>query len=595
MRENAQLRVQSTAKDEAIGESHGQAEANTPRRRWFYPTRHNLALLLLMVIAGTLRGYNLNWDHGLLFHPDEANVIHATNRLSIPNKLDPDFFAYNGFLLYLFRIASDVVGLFHSADDWERDPANVVCVSRAISAMISTMSVALIYLVGSRIASHLVGFWSALFLTFHVGSIQTAHFAVTENLMVFFLLLLLLTLSYIESSTDLLRRSWLIGIVLGLAWGTKTTALAYFLIPLVATGILFYSERRRAAPFIRKSIGAWCVLLAVASFTFCLASPYSLIRYEDFRSSMQFEYGVVSGKLPVFYTIRFEHTNGYLQSLENLVWTGGTLLPLFGCLGLVWWLVEMSLRRQSILGLPLICFVVIYFLYVGSWHASFVRYMLLTTPALVISAAWFGCRIQETLRHSYWRYLPLGLLGTNLAIWSIMFFSIYTRPDTRIACSQWITDHVPPGSQLIYEQNDYPILPQPPNLLDRYALRFLPIHDPDSEIKIKTMANELAAGDYLVLSSRRFYAPIPRAPKRFPLTARYYTALFQGILGYEVCATFTSDPALGSCKVDDTQAEETFEVFDHAKVLVLRNVGQLSAEEIYQQVKMTEQASAGHP
>jgi hypothetical protein len=66
----------------------------------------------VIAAAAFLRFYNLNWDNGLLFHPDEANLIHATQRLSIPSQLDPDFFAYNGFPMYLYRVSTDMVGQF---------------------------------------------------------------------------------------------------------------------------------------------------------------------------------------------------------------------------------------------------------------------------------------------------------------------------------------------------------------------------------------------------------------------------------------------------------------------------------------------------
>lgn len=553
------------------------------------PTRTHLTCLFLVIAAAALlRGYNLDWDNGLLFHPDEANLVHATDRVSIPSQLDPDFFAYNGFPIYLYRVSTNIVSLLRSAPDWNGQTENIVMVGRTLSATFSVLSVVSIYFLGCLVADRRVGIYAAVFLAFNVGMIQTAHFAVTENLMVLFLVLLaILTIKATVNSRSFLRRSWVIGLLLGLALGTKTTALAYFCIPAVAVLAGWIREENRSFRSLRAWVLGGIVALVFAGVTFSLVSPYSLLRYNDFRSSMNFEWGVVSGGRDIFYTMQFHGKRDYWFPFLNLHWLCGPVLPGVGVIGMSYWLTTLIRRRDSLLALPFLVFGILYFLYIGHWHAKFIRYTLLTIPCLCLSAAWIVSLCQQKLRNATWRILPATLVGGSCIVWSAMFFTIYLRPDTRLSASQWLVDHAKEESCLLYEVGDYPILPQPLALQSRYSIAGLRVYDPDSDAKIDEFARQLATADFLVLASPRFYRTIPNLSIRYPLTTKYYTALFNGDLGYTVCATFDSKPTLGAWQVTDDGAEETFAVFDHPTVLILKKSGTLTPNQIAETIRST--------
>jgi hypothetical protein len=59
------------------------------------------------------------------------------------------------------------------------------------------------------------------------------------------------------------------------------------------------------------------------------------------------------------------------------------------------------------------------------------------------------------------------------------------------------------------------------------------------------MISWLTQSDYLVLSSNRLYGSIPRLPLRYPMTSEYYRALFDGRLGFDKVAEFSSYVNLG--------------------------------------------------
>lgn len=106
----------------------------------------------------------------------------------------------------------------------------------------------------------------------------------------------------------------------------------------------------------------------------------------------------------------------------------------------------------------------------------------------------------------------------------------------------------------------------------------------DEQIKYDSIVDGLGVGDYLAITSNRFYDTETRNPARFPMTTRYYQALFDGELGYELVTVFSEHYELGPLSVDDQhlpiydspawfnelEADEAFHVYDHPAVFVFR-------------------------
>ncbi len=111
-----------------------------------------------------------------------------------------------------------------------------------------------------------------------------------------------------------------------------------------------------------------------------------------------------------------------------------------------------------------------------------------------------------------------------------------------------------------------------------YVGHNLELYWEDDEAKRERMLDILEQGDYILISSNRQYASIPRLPMRYPLTIAYYDALFSGELGFELAAEFESAPNLGSWQISDQTAEEPFTVYDHPKVLIFRKAAGFSPE-----------------
>ncbi len=128
----------------------------------------------------------------------------------------------------------------------------------------------------------------------------------------------------------------------------------------------------------------------------------------------------------------------------------------------------------------------------------------------------------------------------------------------------------------------------------------LELYEPDTPEKREKMIEILENTNYLVLSSNRGYDAMPRLPNRYPLTTRYYQELFDcdcvgdelenkaysleapftSPLGFELVATFVSNPSIGPIRLNDQSADESFTVYDHPKVFIFKKTSDFSIEHV---------------
>ncbi len=128
----------------------------------------------------------------------------------------------------------------------------------------------------------------------------------------------------------------------------------------------------------------------------------------------------------------------------------------------------------------------------------------------------------------------------------------------------------------------------------------LELYEPDTPEKREKMIGILKESNYIVIPSNRAYDAMPRLPLRYPLTLKYYQALFdcecsgddlenkayglqppfKSPLGFELIATFESPPTLGFISFPDQWADESFTVYDHPKVMVFKKSQDFSIEKV---------------
>jgi len=531
-------------------------------------------LLFAILFGGFLRFYNLNWDRGHFFHPDERNIAAAVSRIHFFDQLNPKFFAYGSFPIYLYRAVGETIALITQNNQWVLNWGKINLVSRGVSAFFSTLTIILVFLVAQKIWNRKVGLLASFLTAFTVSLVQTAHYGVTESILVFWLMLiLLLSLKLLEKQG--LKEYLRIGLIVGLAVSTKVSALSFMIIPLVSHFFVSVKNRRQFK-YLKYQFGL-LVSTFVALTAFIILSPHAFLDRVKFFESMAYESGVVTGELKVVYVLQFEKTLPYLFQLKNLIWQVGPVV-LLGYLGFPL-LAFFALKQKNKKFLVFLSFPLAYFIYVCSWHTKFIRYMVPLIPFLIMAASWLILEVQKKWRR-WGSFLMIIALGSSL-LWSFAFFSIYTRESTRITASHWIYQNIPQGAKILGEHWDDGLpIDYDNNHSGWYQIEQLEIYEADNSQKINYYAQKLSQADYMIINSRRLYGTLMYLPEKYPLTSRYYQLLFSGRLGYRKIAEFSSYPSLFGVTINDSSTEETFQVYDHPKVLIFQNQEKLSQEEL---------------
>ena len=600
-----------------------------------------LWLLVLIVTASLLpRIYGINWDDNNHLHPDERAIVFAAMCLTLPgaarvgcspaytgpgwflspqSPLNPHFFAYGSFPLYLLAaVAHALAGLtqlthgrFLPPDSGVWDDYNhFTLVGRAISALFDTGSVLLAGLLARRLGGRIAGLLAAGFVATIPFDVQVSHFYAVDTLLLFFVLLTLYgCVLLVQSLQDTFHifRFWVVGLFIGVAFGlamaTKVSAL-----PLVVPiGVALLLCWRRHGP--GEALLALVGIGASALVTFIITSPYALIDWTDFYAAVTQQVDLSRGQLDYPYVLQFTGTTPYVYEITQLLlYDMGLPLGLLGLAGFGWALSRLWRGINSDWAI-IVSFVVVYFAVVGSAYTKFSRYMLpVFAPlaicgacAIVAWASWGSGRVLPALRlwqrrlagRIWWRAIWVGVAVAVLVaslIFTLGIDSIYSTPMTRVVASEWIYNHIPAGSSITDEIWDDPLPIMAPaastngvgqgytqegHLIDpsEYHQIGLSLYDPDTMAKAQQLSSQLAAANVVVISSQRLIDSIPKLPDRYPMASRYYTLLFSGQLGFKLAAHFEEHPHFLGFVLSESGADESFSVYDHPPVWIFTRVG----------------------
>jgi hypothetical protein len=114
----------------------------------------------------------------------------------------------------------------------------------------------------------------------------------------------------------------------------------------------------------------------------------------------------------------------------------------------------------------------------------------------------------------------------------------------------------------------------------RYRNEQLTMYDQDNNQKIDYLSEKLSGANYIIFNSRRLYGTLIHLSDKYPIASRYYRLLFTQKLGYVEVAQFSSYPSLFGITINDDGSEETFQVYDHPKVIIFKNEKHLSKKQL---------------
>jgi len=563
-----------------------------------------LALLGLALLGLGLRLYNLNWDQGNNFHPDERAILFHVTAFKWPvswvqflnpveSPLNPHFFAYGSFPLYLLALVAHLLG-YNLAD-----PANFVkitLVGRAISALFDSGTVFLTgwltFLLVKESESRLSSAWhvalfAAALVAFTPLQLQLSHFYAVDTMLVFFVMLTFVACVKLTQTEKLMRWAFIAGVAYGLALATKFSA-APLVVPL-CIGLCLHWYRRR-------DIFASCLALLLAAAATCLlffvVQPYALLDMPNFIQQVTEQSTIARGTFDVPFIRQFAGTIPYVYQMQNLVvWGMGLFAGVSALLGVLW-LIWQCRRPENRSWLIVLAWIVVYGAITGSFYVKFMRYMLPVYPMLSIAAAValfaFVGRLGWSEGHNFVRFnrfvpllrtsvLVIVLAGTMFQ--GLALLNVYSAPNTRVEASQWMYAHLAPGSILTYEQWDDPlpvtvdghepsVFKQATYTSDGQAVTGLDLYGDDTLQKAQQLAILLPTLNAITMASDRLDKSIPRLPARYPLTIHYYQLLYNGELGFRLAKQFDNRPHLFGITLDDGSADESYSVFDHPTVRI---------------------------
>ncbi|HRW09502.1 MAG TPA: glycosyltransferase family 39 protein, partial [Caldilineaceae bacterium] len=190
-----------------------------------------------------------------------------------------------------------------------------------------------------------------------------------------------------------------------------------------------------------------------------------------------------------------------------------------------------------------------------------------------------------------WLTRPIAVLLAVVGVVGGLFWSaayvngVYNEEHTWITASRWIAENVPAGSVILCEQWDDCLPWNVPNEPEVNAangqLRRIDWgpYEEDTADKYEVLKAKLREADYVIYSSKRIYDSVDELPERYPMTTRYYAAMFDGSLGFALAKEVTTPPKLFGIVFDDRHADESWSLYDHAQVSIFRKVRDLSDAE----------------
>jgi len=591
------------------------------------------ALAAVLLAGAALRFVGLNWDSGHFLHPDERFITMVVAKIQLPSSPDQYFetarsplnpynndfgsFVYGTFPLFFVKTLAELIQAL--ARGVTLPPGNPVAelvghlrqmaiygeiqlLGRALSGVADLLTISIVFLIGRRLHSTAVGLLAAALSAFTVLQIQAAHFFTAESA-----LTLLCTLAFylaLRAAHSNSLVDWtLLGVATGLAAASKINALMLGAVVLAAAWALWYRTTRLGGQtegrrFLVEDLVTGMAVVAVLAFvTFRLAQPYAFSGPGLFDVAPNAKYVAdletwqrfATGEADYPPGLQWTGTTPYLWQLTNMtLWGMGPPLAIAAWLGFLFASLRLlrNTPRYYLWALPVI-WVGLNFAYWGGQFAKPMRYLLPIYPQLALFAAfgvvslWTWVRNGERGSWRFWhpgeRVRRLAVSAITLAVvgwtafYGVAFASIYARPSTRIAASEWIYANVPRGSAVGFEHWDDPL---PLRLPGRDSAIYrgveYPLYGEDTPEKRTQLATKLDQTDYIFVSSNRLYGSIPKLPLRYPMTIRYYQALFSGEIGFDTVAQFTSRPSLFGIELNDDNAEEIFTVYEHPKVTILR-------------------------
>lgn len=417
--------------------------------------RTALALAAVLVGAFGLRLWGIG--HGLPFsyNIDEEGHFVPVAIGFFGHGLNPRYFLNPpGFTELLYAIYAVWFGGREAvAHAYVEDPSKVFMIARVTVALLGTVSVWLLHLLGSRLFDRRVGLLAAALGAVAFLPVFYSHLALNDvPSMAPATLALLCAALVLRGSGRGGGIGWLLlgGLAVGLAAGTKYTA-GIVLLPLLTAVALRTREERAGVAHLLAAAALACF---AAGIGFLIANPHALLSFSEFRAGVGRQRELAGGD--ELAKLGLTQDNGVLYYLWTFTWGLGWIPALLALVG-----AGRAIAKERAVALLLLPTVVVYLLYMGTQDRYFGRWLLPLFPIVIVFAAYGALWLAQEAGRRWPRaalpataLLVVALLGQS-AVHAVHNGLVLSRPDTRGLAHDWMVANVPAGAKVVLE----PIVP----------------------------------------------------------------------------------------------------------------------------------------
>ncbi len=544
-----------------------------------------IVVTAISIIGFLLRFYGINWDNGLLFHPDERQLLMISSQMNLSN-LDPGWYNYGTFPLYLLE-------LFSLNSEWNiyelRFPG------RILSSIFDSFTIIISGIIGRKLYSNITGILASFFYSICVLAIQTSHFFVVDTFLTFFTTLIIFYCIKLNEKLTI-NRIVMVSILFGISLTIKISSALILGIILIAIIFNINSSKGRLNDLLK-----YYILVLFSSFlTFFILNPFSLINFSDFLLASKTQSDMARGLIDFPYTRQYINTTPYIYHLIQLVKTSlGPIAGLIGIFSILFAFRKLEINNHRNL-LILFLWFLIYFGFFGALHTKFLRYMLPIIPIISIFSSYTISYLLSKSRKYKRIYIAMVIILLSGSLhYTFSFMQIYSGAHESISAGKFIDKEFEEGSVLLKEHWDEALKTN-----KIYTTKELNLYDNDSTSKTRNLANLLSSSDGIYLTTKRLISTIPRLEERYPLTTNYYRKLFSEDLGYKLIRsniispsslgfTYYSNPFSRIKNIDFDPYEknefginlgwidESFSAYDHPETFIFKNTKKLSSDEIF--------------
>jgi len=510
-------------------------------------------VLSIFILALILRIFN--YKHGLGFHPDERGVQMITDSISFSN-LNPKNFHYGSFSYYLCWFSSKALAFFDKSFD-SYDARFLI--GRSYSAVFGSLTTVVLYYLTLLVTkSNRISIFASLFLAFNILHLQLSRFYTVDIILTFFSLLAL------YSSVRLLNNkkyNILFAASLGLAFTNKISSLSLCVPYAVCLLLIFYRERNFKVIVSLSLKALFFIVLTVLVF-----EPFLFLDFQTFLKDNKTQIDMARGNWVPPYTLQYLNTTPYIYHLKQMLYyTLGLPVSIFCLIGFFVFS-YVAFIKKNFSHIIILSWVLAVFITIGATQVKFPRYLLPIYPILMLFTAYSLFKLSLLKKLA-----PFVLLVSFVQCLS--WASIYLKPHSYKTASKWIVDNIEENSTLAFFHWDDRLPVSLPNISRhrKYKSVEVPIYEPDSEVNINRKIDSINKADYLVLPTTKVLNAIPGNSKKFPFSSKLLKEIFENREFFKVVYRNKSYPLLDFLHFNDDLADESFTLYDHPKVLILKN------------------------